>query len=267
MTTTNDAALDSPLDVLFVAPHPDDVELFCGGFAALAASQGHRTGIVDLTEGELSSQGDIPTRRTEAAAAATALGVSWRHNLKLPDGSIGIEASNQLSLSEQLLRVVDLLRRTRPKILVVPYWHERHPDHGGASALLTRAAFLAALPRWAGADPSLLAHRIDQVLYYPMRVAAPVSFVVDTSPVIEQKWAALNCFSSQIVRSDSTVQTLVSSPLLRSSLEARDASFGALIGVSFGEGYIVKSPIPIGDPVSFFASASLHRALFFPEES
>ena len=100
-----------------------------------------------------------------------------------------------------------------------------------------------------------------------MRVAAPVSFIVDTTTVIDKKWAALNCFASQIVRNDTKTETLVSSPLLRSSLEARDASYGAHIGVAYGEGYIVKSPLPINDPLRFFSSAGLNRALFFPEES
>lgn len=260
----------SALDLMLVAPHPDDVELFCGGLAALSVQQGHRVGILDLSRGELSTQGDVVDREREASEAAKVLGIAWRQNLALPDGSIGHESGN-LAVSEQLRRLVETVRTARPAVVVAPYWHERHPDHVAASHLVTRAVFLAALPKYvtdsAGATQTGVApHRVTQMLYYPMRVEAKVSLVVDISGVIEQKRAAIACYRSQIVRLDAGQPTLVSSPLLQSSLDARDGSFGAKIGVSFGEGFIARSPLPVSDPTAFFRAANLNAALSFPEE-
>jgi bacillithiol biosynthesis deacetylase BshB1 len=256
------------LDVLAFGPHPDDVELFCGGLLASLAAKGYRTGIVDLTRGEKSSRGTPETRAQETEAASQALGLALRENLGLPDGWLSPWAGFELPEPERartaaVARVVEVLRRLRPELVVVPWEEERHPDHEAASALVTRALFFAGVRKFE-AEPPAPPFTPRQVLYYPLRHLAEPSFVVDVSAVYERKRAAVRCYASQVQPRPDAPPTLVGSPLSLSSLEARDAFYGAQMGVAHGEPYVVRETPGLADPVDHFRRNSFARPLFFP---
>jgi bacillithiol biosynthesis deacetylase BshB1 len=245
----------SALDLLAFGPHPDDVELFCGGLLADAARRGHRAGVVDLTRGEMASRGTPETRAAETEAASRELGLAHRENLGLPDAGVRVDDAS-------VALVVEALRRLRPEIVVAPYWSERHPDHEAASALVTRALFLAGLRKFGEGEP----HAPRQVLYYPMRHLAEPSFVVDTTGVHARKMAAVRCYGSQVLAQAGAPATLVGSALSLSSLEARDAFYGAQIGVAFGEPYVVRETLGLADPLDHFRRNHFGgKPLYFPE--
>ncbi|MEM7677304.1 MAG: PIG-L family deacetylase [Myxococcota bacterium] len=135
--------MSSTLHALAVGPHPDDVELFCGGTIVRLVQQGHRVGILDLTAGELASNGTVPIRRAEAQAAAEVMGVALRDNLALPDG--GLQPGTD---DEQVRAAADAVRRLRPELMFVPWIQARHPDHSAAGHLMRKAAFVAGLTRY-----------------------------------------------------------------------------------------------------------------------
>jgi N-acetylglucosamine malate deacetylase 1 len=259
------------IDLLAFGPHPDDVELFCGGLLACAAARGQRTGIIDITRGERSTRGDPDTRAREAAAAAQTLGVSLRECLALPDGWLSPGAGFDLADDERsraapVSRVVEVLRRLRPELVLVPWERERHPDHEAASALLTRALFFAGVVRFE-TEPSHAPFTPRQVLYYPMRYQAAATFVVDVSAVYELKSAAIARYESQVAHRQDAPFTLVGSPLSLSSLEARDRYYGAHIGVSHGEPYITRETMGLKDPLAHFRENPFARPLLFGERA
>jgi bacillithiol biosynthesis deacetylase BshB1 len=240
------------IDVLAFGAHPDDVEIFCGGVLITLADLGYKTGIVDLTRGELASQGTADERSREADAAAKVLGLAIRENLGLPDGFIDEGAS-----SPHIPIVVEALRRHRPELLLVPWTEERHPDHVAASALLTRAAFFAGLRKFVTpGGAALFAPR--QVLYYEMRHRMTPSFIVDTSKAWERKARAIACHGSQVTRRDAQAATLISSPLAIEAIEARDRYRGSAIGVRHGEALRAPQALGLVDPLEHF------RANAFP---
>jgi bacillithiol biosynthesis deacetylase BshB1 len=257
------------LEVLAFGPHPDDVELFCGGLLASLASRGYRTGIVDLTRGEKSSRGTPETRAAETEAASRVLGLSVRENLGLPDGWVtpwaGFEGPEpERALTAPVARVVEVLRRLRPELVIAPWEQERHPDHEAASALVTRALFFASVRKFETEPPSE-AFTPRQVLYYPMRHLAEPSVVIDITSAFERKQEAIRCYASQVQPRADAPPTLVGSPLSLSSLEARDRFYGAQIGVAYGEPYVLRETLGLADPVDHFRRNSFARPLFFPE--
>lgn len=223
------------IDLLVFGPHPDDIEIGLGGTIARHTAAGHSVGLCDLTEGELSTNGTPAQRRKEAACAARVLGVEWRENLKWPDGGIAMTP-------ESIRSAVDLLRRHRPRTVALPYWDDRHPDHGAASAVLRTAVFTSGLARYVtDAGP----WRPDWVCYYFINDGAPPSFVVDVSETYPRKREALDCYRSQFTPAgDETVPTRLTASTFRQLIESRDAQFGALAGVAFAEGVVVREPVP-----------------------
>ena len=129
------------IELLVFGPHPDDIEIGLGGAIARHTAAGHRVGLCDLTEGELSSNGTVEERRLEAAAAARVLGAAWRESLAWPDGGIA-------ETPAMIRSAVDLIRRHRPRTIAIPYWDDRHPDHVAASRVLRVAAFKSGLRRY-----------------------------------------------------------------------------------------------------------------------
>ncbi|AGC48045.1 hypothetical protein MYSTI_06772 [Myxococcus stipitatus DSM 14675] len=257
------------LEALAFGPHPDDVELFCGGLLAKLSSQGHRTGIIDLSRGEKSSRGTLETRAEETQAASKVLGLTVRENLELPDGWLNPWAGFETPEPERtrhaaVARVVEVLRRLRPELVIVPWEEERHPDHEAASALVTRALFFAGVRKFE-TEPPGAPFTPRQVLYYPLRHLAAPSFVVDVSAVYETKTAAVHCYASQVLPRPGAPATLVGSALSLSSLEARDRFYGAQVGVAHGEPYIVREMLGLVDPVEHFRRNSFEKPLFFPQ--
>lgn len=219
------------VDLLVFGPHPDDLEIGLGGAIAKHVALGHRVGLCDLTRGELGTNGTPEERLKEAEAAREVLGAGWRENLGLPDGDIGGDSSH--------LRVVaELIRRARPRTIAVPYGRDRHPDHVAASRLLTRAAFLSGLARHAADGEKW---RADWLLYYFINDSRKPSFVVDVSAHYATKRAALACHRSQFAPPETgAAATRLNTPRFQQLIESRDAQFGALIGVEFAEGIVVR---------------------------
>ena len=226
------------VDLLAFGPHPDDIEIGIGGTVARHTALGFQVGLCDLTSGEMGSNGTPDERLAEAEAARQVLGAVWRENLRLPDRRIGTDPSH-------LIQVVAFIRRHRPKVVAAPYWSDRHPDHGAASELVTEAVFNAGLRRYEAEGE---AWKPDWICYYFINQSATPSFIVDVSDHYEIKRRALDCHVSQFTRTESTggVATRVNTPLFRQLVESRDAQFGALAGVRWAEGFVVREPIVRG---------------------
>ncbi len=222
-------------DVLAVGPHPDDVDLGCGGTLARVASRGRRVGVVDLTAGELGTRGDAEVRRREAEAAGAALGVAWRVCLDLPDG--GLDAR----VPEQVAAVVGLLRAAAPRVVLGPHPDDPHPDHGAAAALLARAGFLSGLGRF---RPDLgPAHRPRAAFAYPGARQVLTAVVIDVGAFWARKRAALAAHASQFDPSAGPATHLATGRFL-AAVEGRDRACGNLIGVEHGEGFGVFGALP-----------------------
>jgi bacillithiol biosynthesis deacetylase BshB1 len=223
-----------PLDLLVFGPHPDDVEIGLGGVIARHAALGLRVGLCDLTAGEMGSNGTVEERLAEAESARRVLGAEWRENLRWPDRQIGKDPSH-------LDQAVAFIRAHQPRTVAVPHWGDRHPDHVAASQVLTEAAFNAGLSRYkAGADR----WQVDWICYYFINDGAAPSFVIDVSDVYDRKQSALDCHVSQFRRSEPhSTATRLNTPIFRQLVESRDAQFGALAGVRWAEGVVVRQPV------------------------
>jgi bacillithiol biosynthesis deacetylase BshB1 len=222
------------VDLLAVGPHPDDIEIGIGGTVAKHAALGLRVGLCDLTAGEMGSNGTVDERLAEAEHARQVLGADWRVNLRLPDRAIGSDPGH-------LRTVAGLVRRARPRVVALPYWSDRHPDHVAASALLTEGVFSAGLRRYQ-ADGE--AWKPEWVCYYFINDSVAPSFVIDVADHYETKRRALACHVTQFAPpAADAVATRLTSSRFQQLIESRDAQFGALAGVAFAEGFVVKQPV------------------------
>jgi N-acetylglucosamine malate deacetylase 1 len=227
-----------PVDLLVFGPHPDDIEIGLGGTVALHAARGDRVGLCDLTRGELGSNGTPEEREAEAETARGVLGAAWRTNLRWPDGGI-------TGTDGQVADVVRLVRQARPRAVAIPHWEDRHPDHRAASELLRRAVFRSGLRRFhvPGAE-GLESWRPDWVCFYFINDSSPVSFAIDVSEHYQRKRDALACHRTQFTpEGTSRVDTRLTSSRFQQLIESRDAHLGALAGVAFAEGIVVKEPL------------------------
>ena len=222
------------VELLVFGPHPDDLEIGAGGTVAKHAAMGLRVGLVDLTQGEMGSNGTVEERLAEAEEARKVLGAMWRTNLRLPDRAIGSSADHALAATE-------LIRRVKPKAITIPYWSDRHPDHVAASALLADAIFNAGLRRFrAEGEP----WKPEMTSYYFINESAQPSFVVDVTEHYETKRRALACHQSQFrPPAADAVHTRLTSPRFMTLIESRDAQFGVLAGVDFAEGFVIREPV------------------------
>ena len=224
----------NPVDLLAIGPHPDDIEIGMGGTVAKHAARGYRVGLCDLTAGEMGSNGTVDERLAEAEAARDVLGAAWRVNLRLPDRALGTSA-------DQARVIAGLVRRSCPQVVAVPYWSDRHPDHVAASRLVTDAVFNAGLRRYQ-ADGEVW--KPEWICYYFINDSAQPSFVVDVSEQYEIKRRALACHATQFRPAGATaVATRLTASTFQQLVESRDAQFGALAGVAFAEGFVVKQPV------------------------
>ena len=222
----------SPVDLLAFGPHPDDIEIGMGGTLARHVSEGFRVGLCDLTAGEMGSNGTVEERLAEGTAACRVLGADWRVNLRLPDRALG--------QPDHVRAIARLIRQARPVAVAIPYGVDRHPDHVAAHRLLTEAVFNAGLRRY---DADGEAWRPEWVCWYFINDGAPASFVVDVSAHYEVKRQALACYVSQFTPAGSSAAaTRLTAPTFRQLIESRDAQFGAVAGVAFAEGFVVRDP-------------------------
>ncbi|QQE72728.1 bacillithiol biosynthesis deacetylase BshB1 [Brevibacillus composti] len=222
------------LDILAIGAHPDDVEIGAAGTLLLAAKRGERVGILDLTYAELSSNGTVERRQSEAAAADRLLGAAHRYNFGLPDR--GLERVREEAIS----RVVDLIRETKPRVVLAPYWQDRHPDHESVSRIVREAVFSAGIRKYA-AGQSHPAYRPAKLLYYFINTTAKPDIVVDISGVFEEKMNVLRCYRSQFELETDSVATPLNNGYLE-SVSYRERLFGQQTGVAYAEGFVSSVP-------------------------
>jgi bacillithiol biosynthesis deacetylase BshB1 len=221
------------VDLLVFGPHPDDIEIGLGATIAKHAAGGMIVGLCDLTAGEMGSNGTVEERLVEAEAARRTLGAAWRENLRWLDRQIGKSDAHMSS-------AVEFIRRHCPRVVAIPYWEDRHPDHVAASRVLAEAIFTSGLRRFeTGGEP----WKPEWTCYYFINDSAPPSFVVDVSAFYEVKRKALECHVSQFRRGEGAAATRLNTPTFQQLIESRDAQFGALAGVQWAEGFVVKEPL------------------------
>lgn len=243
------------LDVLAFGAHPDDVELTCAGTLIKLGRRGYRTGVVALTAGELGTRGTAEIRARESAEAARIMGVSERQTLGLPDGDLNVTP-------ERKHLVIEVIRAFRPRIVLAPYWEDRHPDHANGGRLVLESCFFAGLKK---IDTGQEAFRPNRVLFYPSRYEFRPSFIVDISDSHEQKLEAIRAYRSQFHRAGEDVRdeetTNISRPGFLDAIVARARQYGSYIGVDFGEPFLVREPLRLDDPVAFFGPEYLESFL------
>lgn len=222
------------LDLLVFAAHPDDAEIGMGGTMIKHAQAGRKVGLIDLTRAEMSSNGDVDTRRREAEEAGSVLGLAVRENLGLPDRGLA-------PVPEQLDLMVSAIRRHRPRFVFAPYVIDRHPDHAACGRMAEEAVFNAKLRRYM---PELPAWTADQLIYYFINDMHSPGIVVDISVVQSRKMDALRAYRSQFEPARHGADW-VETPLTRGYLdnvEARDRLFGQPHRVAYAEGFVAKGP-------------------------
>lgn len=241
------------LDVLAVSPHPDDVELHCGGLMIRFADQGYATGIVDMSLGEMGTRGTVDGRKREAAAATEVLGLSKRLNLELPDARIGTCTTHRGAL-------IDAIRRYQPDMLLVPHEIARHPDHGATALLARDAAFLAGLEKIETDHPAFRPRKVVFYLTHHRYQDPRPSFIVDITPTYSRKIEALRAHRSQFHDPDSTEpETFISRAGFLEEVEAQSRYYGSLIGARYGEPFVVREYLSIDDPLAHFTGRGGNR--------
>ena len=226
------------LDILAVGAHRDDVEQTCGGTLLKMAERGYRTGILDLTQGEMGTRGSAEDRAREAAEAARILRVCWRGALDIPDGRVENTWENRL-------KVARVIREQRPQVLILPYWKGRHPDHYTASVLGYEACFLAGLAKLAltkqglSGDP-LAPHRPFKIIYATLYYDVRPTFVVDITEQFEARLRALMAYKSQYSDQEAGKSLFPAEAEIRNRIEAMAKFYGLLGGVTYAEPFLQK---------------------------
>jgi bacillithiol biosynthesis deacetylase BshB1 len=229
------------LDVLAIAAHPDDVELTCGGTMAKMAQKGYRTGILDLTRGEMGTRGTAETRLKEAAAAARILGVRVRGNLGLPDAGVEVNEQNKLAVAAKI-------REWQPHTVILPYWEGRHPDHYNGARLAYEGCFLAGLKRLPLGGQ---AFRPFKILYSTMYQDMRASFAVDITAQVGRRKRAILAYRSQFLPPQKERGGKVYLPLdqLEGEMNLIVRYYGRMIGVEYAEPFLVKEILQVDDIV------------------
>lgn len=217
-------------DILAIAAHRDDVEQTCGGTLLKMAERGHRTAILDLTQGEMGTRGTVEDRALEADEAARILKVGWRHALDIPDGRVENTYKNRLN-------VASVIRQLRPRVLILPYWQARHPDHATASVLGYEAAFLAGLSKLVLDEPP---HRPFKIIYASLYADVRPTFVVDISAQFETRFASLMAYKSQYEDQKAGSGLFPRQAEIRERVAAMAGYFGVLAGVQYAEPFVQK---------------------------
>jgi N-acetylglucosamine malate deacetylase 1 len=263
-TNDHDKMPASSLDILAIAAHRDDVEQTCGGTLLKMAVLGHRTGILDLTRGEMGTRGSAEDREREAAEAAKILQVSWREVLDIPDGRVENSWANRL-------KVARVIRQTRPRVVILPYWKGRHPDHYTASKLGYEACFLAGLAKLdvaralssehsafsqvasavasvvAGerqhgtyAGETLAPHRPFKIIYATLYYDVRPTFVVEITEQFEARFESLMAYKSQFSDQEAGKDIFPAREEIRSRIESMARFYGMMAGVTYAEPFLQK---------------------------
>ena len=219
-----------PLDILAIAAHRDDVEQTCGGTLLKMAQRGYRTGILDLTQGEMGTRGTAEDRAREATESARILQASWRRALDIPDGRVENTWDNKL-------KVARVVREQRPRVVILPYWQGRHPDHYTASILGYEACFVAGLAKLdLGAPP----HRPFKIVYATLYYDVRPTFVVDITDQFEARFASLMAYQSQYRDQPAGKDLFPAQAEIRARVEAMARFYGMLGGVEYAEPFLQK---------------------------
>ncbi|MGB7129468.1 MAG: bacillithiol biosynthesis deacetylase BshB1 [Candidatus Sulfotelmatobacter sp.] len=231
------------LDILAIAAHRDDVEQTCGGTLLKSALRGQRTGILDLTRGEMGTRGTAEEREREANDAAKILGVSWRRALDIPDGRVENTWENRL-------KVAAVIRETRPRVVILPYWKGRHPDHYTCSILGYEACFLAGLSKLGLRDQGsdgrassaelLPPHRPFKIIYATLYYDIRPTFVVDIGRQFEQKLASIFAYKSQFSDQEAGKDIFPAHDEIRARVDSMARYYGMLGGVTHAEPFLQK---------------------------
>ncbi len=223
----------STLDILAIAAHRDDVEQTCGGTLLKAAQRGQRTGILDLTQGEMGTRGTAEDRARDAADAAKILGAGWRRALDIPDGRVENTWENRL-------KVASVIRETRPRVVILPYWKGRHPDHYTCSVLGYEACFLAGLAKLPLGSQPFAPHRPFKIIYATLYYDVRPTFVVDVSQQFEQKFASILAYKSQFSDQEAGRDLFPAHDEIHARVESMARYYGALGGVTYAEPFLQK---------------------------
>jgi bacillithiol biosynthesis deacetylase BshB1 len=228
------------LDVLAIAAHPDDVEQTCGGTLIKMAEMGYRTGVLDLTAGDMGTRGTPEQRIAESDVAGKHMLLKWRDNLHMPDARLENTLPARLTLAMKI-------REVKPRVVILPYWEARHPDHYRAGEMGFEACFLAGLRKL---DEYSEPHRPFKILYSSIYAEVKPSFIVDISAQFERRMTALLSYTSQYGETIAGATLFPSEQEIRERLGAVARFYGNLIGVKYGEPFVVKEAMQIDDIVT-----------------
>ncbi|HXC96668.1 MAG TPA: bacillithiol biosynthesis deacetylase BshB1 [Edaphobacter sp.] len=221
------------VDLLAIAAHRDDVEQTCGGTLLAMNARGWRTGILDLTQGEAGTRGTAVDREAEATEAARILKVAHREALDLPDGNVQNTYENRL-------KIASVLRRLRPRVVILPYWQGRHPDHYTSATLSYEACFVSGLAKVETPGEVNTPHRPYKILYASLYADVRPSFVVDITPFVEQRLQSLLAYRSQYASQTQGNRLFVPEEEIRERMFAEARHYGLLGGVRYAEPFVQK---------------------------
>lgn len=231
------------VDVLAFGPHPDDVDMGCGGTMIKLKKMGYTTGIIDLTGGEAGTRGSVNIRMREAEEASEILEINFRKNLDLGDGRLW-------NNDEAREKVVKAIRAHKPRIVISAHWLDDHPDHVQGANLVKDAYYIAGFKN---VFPEIEHHRPKAIMYYMCRQEFDPAFIVDITEYFDRKMDAVRAFSSQFFKKDSNEpETPLSMPDFLDVFTIRAKFYGRLIGCKYGEPFFTKNPPPVNDPVSIW---------------
>ncbi len=229
------------VDVMAIGAHPDDIEIGCAGTLLKMRDMGYSIVLVDMVRGEMATRGTIETRKAESTAAAKIIGATARENLELEDGNI-------LTTKEAKYRIARVVREYRPKLVFLPYYEDRHPDHYHTSQVAYEGIFAAGLVRFETGQEN---YRPQKILYYMGWYEFEPTFVVDISDHFERKMEAIYAYTTQFRPDDNFYQqTRLTSREYNWGLEHRMAYYGSLIGKKYGEGFMVRGRVSVEDPMT-----------------
>lgn len=231
------------VDCLSFGAHPDDVELFCSGLLLKLKAQGYKTGAIDLTQGELSTNGDVVSRQKETKKATAILQLDYRYNAGIEDGNIENSSKNRMD-------IIRIIRNIRPYLCLIPYWEDRHPDHRAASLILRDSIFYSGLKKIITDQKE---YRPNTILYYMLHKTFIPTFIVDITEEMKTKMTAIRAYKSQFeLSSDSDETTFINRPDFLESITTRDQFYGQKIGCKYGEPYFFDGSLKIDNIMQIF---------------
>ncbi|MFQ5607966.1 MAG: bacillithiol biosynthesis deacetylase BshB1 [Candidatus Zixiibacteriota bacterium] len=235
-------ASDTPtkLDALAIAAHRDDIEITCGGLMIKLGDEGHATGALDLTQGEMGTLGDERDRAREADCAAGVMGLTYRANLALPDAAVEYDRPNRMKIAQ-------VIRDTRPELVILPFWQQRHPDHLTTHLLGFDACFLAGLRKMNGLNGE--PHRPRKIIYCSSFRDIRHSFYVDISEQKKRKDKAVACYESQFAQGEASKEIYAPGNDIFEYMEHAQRFYGQRVGVTYAEAYTIKENILIDNPL------------------